>query len=260
MDFERFCRGVESWYDLGGKSKTGRQKGEDKVKQVANHINMILDYIPYVQVNFVLGMDCDQGTEPFELTKQFLDLAPGAFPAFSLLTAYGQSAPYNLTLQQDGRVIPFPFHFLDNNHSMNVRPKHYAWPEFYDHVIDISEHAFSWPMIAKRFMRNRGMIPKWYNLVRSVSTGGFGRIDYHKNIRKRLDTRHSSIRSFMDGDTTELPPYYYRKIKKKLGSLWEMLPPDSVMHDHHAYLHSQSLTPITPLTKDPPPALAETSA
>ena len=80
--FRAILPGVESWYDMGGKSKTGLQKGEEKVKQVADHINMILGYIPYVQVNFVLGMDCDQRSEPFELTKQFLDAAPGALRPF----------------------------------------------------------------------------------------------------------------------------------------------------------------------------------
>ena len=194
---------------------------------------MVLRYIPYVQVNFVLGLDSDQGSEPFELTKKFLDAAPGAFPAFSLLTAYGQSAPYNLALQQEGRVLPVPFHFLDNNHGMNVKPQNYSWPEFYDYVIDISEHAFSWPMIAKRFMRNRGMIPKWYNFVRSVSTGGFGRINYHKKVRKQLDYK-TGLRPFLEGDTMDCPSFYQRKIQKKLGPLWEMLPPQSIMHDHQA--------------------------
>ncbi len=257
--FRAILPGVESWYDMGGKSKTGRQVGEEKVKQVSDHINMILRYIPYIQVNFVLGLDSEEGAEPFELTKKFLDAAPGAFPAFSLLTAYGQSAPYNLTLQQDGRVLPVPFHFLDNNHAMNVKPQNYSWPEFYDHVIDISEHAFSWPMIAKRFMKNRGMIPKWYNFVRSVSTGGFGRINYHKKVRKQLDAK-TGLRPFLEGDTTELPSFYHRKIRKKLGPLWEMLPSEAMMHDHKAYMHAQPLSTITPLPQDPPPAVTEVPA
>ena len=75
--FKAILPGIESWYDMGDKSRTGRHTGQEKVKQVADHINLILRYIPYVQVNFVLGMDSDQGPEPFELTKQFLDLAPG---------------------------------------------------------------------------------------------------------------------------------------------------------------------------------------
>ena len=37
--------GIESWYDMGNKSKT-RQPGMDKVKQVADHVNMILALHP----------------------------------------------------------------------------------------------------------------------------------------------------------------------------------------------------------------------
>ena len=78
--------GIESWYDLGNKSKTGAASGIEKVRQVADHVNLIQSYIPHIQTNFVLGLDSDQGDEPFELTKRFIDLAPGAYPAFSLLT------------------------------------------------------------------------------------------------------------------------------------------------------------------------------
>ena len=35
--------------------------GMDKVRQVSDHVNMILRYVPYVQTNFVLGMDTDEG-------------------------------------------------------------------------------------------------------------------------------------------------------------------------------------------------------
>ena len=58
--FRAILPGIESWYDLGNKSKT-RRTGMDKVKQVADHVNMILRYIPYIQTNFVLGLDGDKG-------------------------------------------------------------------------------------------------------------------------------------------------------------------------------------------------------
>jgi hypothetical protein len=106
--FKAMLPGIESWYSYGNKSKMGRSTGLEKVIQASKHINMILEYIPYVQVNFVLGLDVDQGSEPFELTKQFLDRSPGAFPGFSLFTAFGRAAPLNLELQRDGRVLPFP--------------------------------------------------------------------------------------------------------------------------------------------------------
>jgi hypothetical protein len=34
-----------------------------------------------VQANFVFGLDGDEGKEPFELTKEFVNRSPGAFPA-----------------------------------------------------------------------------------------------------------------------------------------------------------------------------------
>src|SRR6185295_9747362 len=76
--FKAILPGIESWYSLGGKSKTGACTGIEKVRQVSDHVNTILRYIPYVQANFVLGLDCDEGEEPFELTKRFVDMTPGA--------------------------------------------------------------------------------------------------------------------------------------------------------------------------------------
>ena len=46
---------------MGNKSKTGNQQGINKVRQVSEHVNLILKYIPYVQTNFVLGLDADEG-------------------------------------------------------------------------------------------------------------------------------------------------------------------------------------------------------
>src|SRR5262249_45501643 len=90
--FQAIAPGIESWFDLGNKSKTGGSRGLAKVQRVSEHVNLILRYIPYVQTNFVLGLDSDEGDEPFELTKRFLERTPGAFPGYSLLTAFGQAA------------------------------------------------------------------------------------------------------------------------------------------------------------------------
>ncbi len=78
--FKALLPGVESWYELGDKSKTGQLRGMDKVRQVSDHVNTILRYVPYVQANFVLGLDSDAGGEPFELTKRFVDLDARRIP------------------------------------------------------------------------------------------------------------------------------------------------------------------------------------
>src|SRR6476646_3837185 len=234
--FRAILPGIESWYDLGNKSKT-RRTGMDKVTQVAEHVNMILRYIPYIQTNFVLGLDGDMGPEPFELTRKFIDLAPGAFPAFSLLSAFGRAAPLNLEYQRAGRVVPFPFTFLNNNHAMNVRPKHYTWPAFYDRLVDLTRYAFSWRAIRRRLGATSGAIPKWMNVMRAMSSEGWGRIAYHATIRRLLD-RDPSVCGFMDGETNRLPTFYSRRIEHDLGALYQHLPAGAMMHDPNAYLKS----------------------
>ena len=231
--FDALLPGIESWYTLGNKSKTGSNVGADKVRQVADHVNMILRYVPYVQANFVLGLDCDEGAEPFELTKRFVDLAPGAYPAFSLLTAYGQAAPINLELQRAGRVVPFPFRFLDGKHAMNVRPKNYAWSEFYDHVVSLTEYAHGWPRARRRARANRNLGAKMVNLVRAAAGQG----GYQARVRDLL-YGDADARRFFDGVSRDLPRFFEKRVRSSLGPLWSWLPPTAVMHDELAYSKS----------------------
>lgn len=235
--FKALLPGIESWYELGDKSKTGKIMGMDKVRQVSEQVNMILRNVPYVQTNFVLGLDSDEGAEPFELTKKFVDMTPGAFPGYSLLSAFGQAAPLNLEFQRAGRVLPFPFHFLDNNRAMNVKPVNYSWTEFYGHVIDLAKHTFSANAIAKRLIANGGMVPRWMNLVRAVSSEGYGRIKYNTKIRRWLET-DMEFRSYFERETTKHPKFYEDQVRKDLGPLWHWLPAGALDHDPNAYLKS----------------------
>jgi hypothetical protein len=238
--FKAILPGIESWYDAGAKSKTGRRNGMDKVQQVSEHVNMVLKYIPYVQTNFVFGLDVDEGAEPFELTKRFLDMTPGAYPAYSLLQAFGQAAPLNLEYQRANRVLPFPFHFLNNNHAMNVVPKHYSWPDFYDHVIDVTRHANCWSAIFRRYQAIKPAIPRWMNVIRAVSSEGFGRIRYYTEIRRRLDA-DPQFRPYFERETTELPQFYVNRVQRDLGPLWDWLPKGALHHDPNAYLKSEAV-------------------
>ena len=235
--FGAMLPGIESWYDLGGKSRTGSLTGMDKVKQIAEQVNMILRYIPYIQTNFVLGLDSDEGEEPFELTKKFVDMTPGAFPGYSLLSAFGRAAPLNLDYQRVGRVLPFPHHFLDNNHAMNVRPKNYSWSEFYSNIISLGEHTFSWNAILRRLIATKAFIPRWMNVVRAISEEGFGRVAYNKQILKRLNS-NKDFRKYFEQETTEIPQFYLNIIQKELGPLWEWLPAGAIYHNQNAYLES----------------------
>ena len=132
--------------------------------------------------DFVLGLDSDAGSEPFELTKRFIDLSPCAFPGYSLLTAFGEAAPLNLQYQREERVLPFPFHFLNNHLAMNVKPRDYEWVDFYDKVIDLTEYTFSPRALYRRFINTRHFTSKWMNLMRAVSSEGYGRLRFFRKV------------------------------------------------------------------------------
>ena len=71
--------------------------------------------------------------------------------------------------------------------------------------------------------------------MRAVSTEGFGRLKFYKEIRKRLDTDRQFLLYF-EQETTELPQFYVDLVRKDLGSLWAWLPEGALHHDPNAYL------------------------
>jgi hypothetical protein len=239
--FEALLPGIESWYELGNKSRTSRLAGEEKVTRIAEHVNQMLEYIPYVQTNFVLGLDSDAGDAPFELTKRFVDLSPAAFPGYSLLTSFGEAAPLNLEYQREGRVLPFPFHFLNNHLAMNIKPKNYEWLEFYDKVIDLTAYTFSPKSIYRRFVNSKTPAAKWMNVMRAVSSEGHGRLKFFRQVRRQL-AEDAAFRRYFEGETQELPAFYKRIVQQDLGQWWAWLPAGAMEHDPNAYLRKNTAT------------------
>ncbi len=237
--FKAILPGIESWYGMGNKSKSGKAVGLQKVRQVAEHVNTVLRYIPFVQTNFIFGLDTEEGPEPFELTKKFVELTPGAYPIYLLLTAYGEAAPLNLEYQRDNRVLSVPFHFLNNSHTTNVVPKHYSWPQLYDLVVDLSQYTFSRRAAYRRFKANDNGIVRWMNLLRTISTPGRGKTNDFMKIRNLLNT-DKKFRGFFEKETNDVPQFYTDWVQKDLGPLWESLPSGAMHHDSMAYLKSTS--------------------
>jgi hypothetical protein len=76
------------------------------------------------------------------------------------------------------------------------------------------------------------------NLVRAVSTEGFGTLKYHRAIRKRLD-QDRQFQLYFEQETTELPRFYVNLAREDLGPLWEWLPEGALHHDPNAYSKSE---------------------
>jgi hypothetical protein len=229
--------GIESWFEFGRKAKVGKATGMDKVEQVAEQVNLALQYVPYVQANFIFGLDSDAVDESFELTKRFVDLAPGAHPTISLITSYGGSAPQNLEYQRQGRIVSLPFHFLSGGPWTNVRPKNYEWPEIYRNLADLCGYAFSARAIARRFAAGGGLMPRVIDVFRALSTEGRGKIPELVKIQQQL--HDPGIAAFMRAEHAVPPAAMIAEMRRDLGPLWHWLPEGACHHDAYAFLKSQ---------------------
>ena len=68
--------GVESWSDYGHKSGVGHTVGAAKVNRLVDQFTTLRHYVPYLQANFLFGVDSDRGDEPVELTREFMSRTP----------------------------------------------------------------------------------------------------------------------------------------------------------------------------------------
>jgi hypothetical protein len=85
------------------------------------------------------------------------------------------------------------------------------------------------------------------NVVRAISSEGFGRISYYSEIRRLLDS-DAHFRRYFDGESTILPDFFVRRVRNDLGPLWDWLPSGALHHDSHAYLKSVAAAPPVQLS------------
>jgi hypothetical protein len=175
--------------------------------------------------------------EPFELTKRFVDLAPGAHPTVSLTTSYAGSAPQNLEYQRQGRIVSLPFHFLSGGPWTNVRPRNYEWPEIYRRLSDLCGYAFSPRAMARRFAAGGGLMPRVINVFRALSTEGRGKIPELIRIQHQL--RDPQTAAFMRAEHGVPLAAMLAEIRWDLGPLGHWLPEGACQHDAYAFLKSQ---------------------
>jgi hypothetical protein len=220
-NFAAMLPGIESWFDFNAKGGSKNLIGRDKVVAVAEHLNLIQSYIPYVQANFVLGLDCDVGDEPWELTRMFVDTAPGVFPGYSMVTDF-QNSPLSAQLRKERRTTHVPYALLDNNSAMNVTLKHYAPVDFYDRAIRLMEHTWSPAAMARRFAANRRPTAKIINVGRGA-TEGRGRLRHHRETRRHL-VEDPEFARFAAGDSVMPPRFYFDAIRRQLGRYQQWVP------------------------------------
>jgi hypothetical protein len=73
------------------------------------------------------------------------------------------------------------------------------------------------------------------NMMRAVSSEGWGRLKFYRKIRENL-VRDRSFRQYFEGASAQLPAFYTERIRDDLGMWWQWLPQNAVAHNAYAYL------------------------
>ena len=230
-DFQGLIVGIESWFGFGAKARQRGSIGTAKAEAVGRHVDLVTQYIPHVQTNFVWGLDDDVGDEPFALTRRFMELAPAAFPVHSLFTAFGDSAPLGTQLGQNGRVLDVPYNCQDTSIIHNVRLKNYSAAEFYGLIADMARECYSPAATLRRFGRTPhswASGSRWMGIVRAMSSAWRGP---HYAQLHHLFSTDAEFMAFARGEAPAPRAPFRAGVAAELGPFfYAQLPPDVVSY------------------------------
>lgn len=211
--------GVESWTSYSGKAGASTQSGRVKLDRVVEQFRTLREYIEGFQANFVFGTDVDRGTEPLELTKEFVRRLPFVWPGVNIPTPFG-GTPLFEALWTEGRVLremPFAFYY---NPYLTFVPAHYAPIEYYDALIDL------FAMITSRRTWRQRLTSGAHWLVKFVhSVQAFGMMHELADLRRIRAAIGASpeLRAFHEGRPMPLPEFYQRRFEARLGPYAELI-------------------------------------
>jgi radical SAM superfamily enzyme YgiQ (UPF0313 family) len=212
--------GVESWTDYSNKAGVGKAAGHDKLEQVIVHFHTLHEHIPYLQANFIFGLDTDAGDDPFELTKEFVRRTPFVWTYINIPFAFGGTPLYSDFLSQ-GRILtkmPFSFYILPY---LTLVLKHYDPVTYYQKMFDLYSLVTSGEMLRQRFASVRHPFAKYLDYIRTLFTRPITR--QLRTILRQLET-DKGFYAFHTGESQVLPDFYIGLYKEQLGRYVELVP------------------------------------
>jgi radical SAM superfamily enzyme YgiQ (UPF0313 family) len=211
--------GIESWSDYSNKAGTAGKAGRDKLERIVDHLRLLADAVPGIQVNIMIGMEADRGDEPIELTKEFIRRVPEVWPTINIPTPFGGTPLYEQYLAE-GRVLramPFAFYY---NPYLAIRLKHYTPLAYYDHLIDIHETLASNRMLFRRLRTGQRPAIRFIHSLRTYAARR--ELGDLRRIHAMLATDRQ-FRAFHQGETETLPEFYHWDLQRRLGPYARLL-------------------------------------
>lgn len=205
--------GIESWMNYSNKVGAGGKTGVEKLEKVISHFELLRQYFPDLQANFIFGTDVDKGNTPVELTKDFIRRLPYVWPAMNIPIPFA-GTPFFDQLYSEKRIIkdmPLSFYYRPY---LVIKLKNYSAVEFYDHLIDIYELITSTTMMGKRIFARSA-----YEIKVIYTVRGFHLRQELAQLRliRNMLVKDAEMRAFHEGRSNQLPEFYHQCFEKRLG-------------------------------------------
>lgn len=212
--------GVESWADYSNKAGAGAALGRRKLDQVIGHFDLLGRFVGGMQANFLFGSEVDKGSEPVELTKEFIRRLPLVWPTINIPTPFGGSPLYDSYVTGNRILSGMPFAFYYSPY-LAITIRQYDPAGYYGHLIDMHASAVSASMLRRRLLTRS---PPAIRFVHSLRTFGERKdLAEYRRIRDLMAT-DPSFRAFHEGRSVALPEFYHRRFEERLGPYAELLP------------------------------------
>ena len=216
--------GVESWGDYSNKAGAGISVGREKLEKVVEHFEELHEHVPGIQANFIFGTDVDSGTEPVELTSEFVERVPFVWPTMNIPVPFAGTPLYDRYLA-DGRVLeamPFSFYYAPH---VVVRPLHYTTLDFYDKLIQIYRAITSSRLLVRRVRSAANWRYAALHVLRTAATRG--EVKTLEKLRNAIAS-DPQMNAFHEGRSAKLPAYYRRVLNEQMGPYAELFSEDDL--------------------------------
>jgi len=205
--------GVESWADYSQKAGAGRLTGREKVERVIEHFTALHQQVPYLQANFLFGLDDDAGDEPVALTSEFMERTPFVWPVINVPHPFGGTPLFERHLRASRILITMPFSFYYSPYVVTTLA-HYTPIAYYERLIALYELFTSTAMLRRRLATSTGAFVRLIHLVRTGVKRR--RLAALRRIRATLAS-DAQFRAFHEGRSSVLPELYHREYERLLG-------------------------------------------
>jgi hypothetical protein len=211
--------GIESWAEYSPKAGVGRATGAAKVDRLVEHFSLLHEHVPYLQANFLFGVDADRGDEPVTLTRAFMDRTPFVWPVVNIPYPFG-GTPFFARCRAEGRILaamPFAFYYSPY---LTMVPRHYGPVEYYERLVELFAFFTAPAMLARRLASTRSAVVRLAHVVRTrVKRRRLGAL--RRLLRLLREDR--DFRAFHEGEPLGLPEFYQREYERLLGPFAALL-------------------------------------